>query len=291
MYIARSAIEESDRQSLLHAKILNTEGSARFELNQLKSARAAFEEAREIRVTRLAPDDPLVASILANCGNVESAEGYLEEADSLFVEAARIRETYGDRETQMLGLTYLQRGRVWYLKGEYSRASELYYKADACFKKKTGQNHVHLADLCYAQGNLELARKDLHQAKRHYDMCRDLSRKIEIFSPLVVATNYKLACVEHAMGHADKALYWLDKAYDVADIRSAGEIDGLTARTLWKKAEILQDNPLRREEGLELERQMIRERSLIAAKLQLHIEYDNPSGDSAFDILVPGYFR
>jgi tetratricopeptide (TPR) repeat protein len=291
MDIARSAMDEKDKNTLLHSRLLNIEGSARFELNQLKGARAAFEAARDIRVTLLEPEDPLVASILANLGNVESAEGNLDEADALFVEAARIRETYGDREAVMLGVTYMQRGRVWYLKNELFQAFEMYNKADACFKKKAGQDQIHLADLYYAQGNLEFARKDYNQAKRFYDMCKDLGQKNQLFSPLVAATNYKLGCVEHLTGNTDKALYWLERAYNVADIRSPGEIDGSIARILWKKAEVLQENYLRRDEGLELKRQMMREHGLIAAKLQLPIDHDDLSSDKAFDALVPGYFR
>ena len=76
-----------------------------------------------IRLELFGPKDLEVAAILANIGNVESAEGNYDEAQDLFERAGTIGEEHdGQEESEMLSLTYMQLSRVAALRGERDQA-------------------------------------------------------------------------------------------------------------------------------------------------------------------------
>ena len=289
MDVACSATD--DKHTWLYSDLLNTIGAVRFEKNQLKKARVAFQEVRVIREELLEPDDLRYAMILANIGNIDSAEGNLDEAEDLFEKSARIREQHGESQMLMLGLSLLQLGRVCFLRGDTYSAIKRYDMAESCFVRM-GNDQVFMAHLHYARGNLEFERRDLAQACSQYEKARDACHSIGPVHPLAAATYYKLGCVEIARGkkHYDRALNYFGKAFDVADTRSPGEVDGTIARIMWKKSEVLIDDPIRRSEGLELRRQMLVALSDIAAELGLTLDPDL-SEEQKFDMLLPGYFR
>lgn len=141
------------------------------------------------------------SSIRANLGNVESAQGNLEEALELLTQAARIRENIGDDAAVMLALNYLQIGRVYFLKGEYTRAYIEYQRCEGVFLKKAGRNGWFLADLYYAYGNLEFAQKDFAQAGRSYERARRVCMDYNPLHPLTAAVYYKIACTEFEQDH------------------------------------------------------------------------------------------
>jgi tetratricopeptide (TPR) repeat protein len=296
MEIACSASDSKD--SLLYAHLVNTIGSAQFEQNLLKKSRANYLLAREIRERQLSDNDLQVAIVLANLGNVETAVGNYEEARDLLEQAARIREI--QREPLMLGLTFLQLGRVWFLKNEFDLARGMYSQADACFAKKGAEDPLYMANLNYAYGNLELERAllskrtattEYEQAIKYFSLCKDACDACAPCHPLAAANLYKLACTEWGLGHTRKALLYLEKANNLAEIRSPAEVDGTIARIWWKKAEILIEDPIRREEGVKLKELVQDHHGNIVDTLGLDYDADELFTDKAFDMLVPGYFR
>ena len=293
--IGRAA--SADKESLDYAHLLNTASSAHYELNQLGPSREAIEIARDIRLEKLDQHQPEVAISLANLGNVEAAEGHLDDALQLFEQAAQIREHIGDSAAVMLALNYLQIGRVWFLKGDYTRAYRQYQKSEGVFMKKVGRNRNYTAHLFYAYGNLEFAQEDWAAAGRSYEYCRRISMDYNPLHPLTAAACYKLACTEFEQDHHKKALNFLEKALNIADVRSSGVVDGTIARILWKKAEILLDDPLanRREEGDKLRTDVeFRQREIaeqLGVDLQLEAGEEEQDREKTFDLLVPGYFR
>jgi tetratricopeptide (TPR) repeat protein len=297
METASSAVDS--KENLLFSYLSNTIGSAYYEINQLKKSRTAFENARELRETLLDENDLRYAVSLANLGNVETAEGNYDEAQILFEEAARIREP--QKQPLALGLTFLQIGRLYFLRNEFDMARSFYSKADSCFAKQGAEDPLYIAHLNYAIGNLELEKcltsrhissmEGYEQALRYYLQCKDACDAHAPFSPLASANYYKLACTEFEMGHAKKALAYLEKAYNVAEIRAVGEIDGTIARIWWKKAEILIEDGIRREEGVKLKKEVTAAHENIVDQLGLTFDADELYTDKAFDMLVPGYFR
>jgi tetratricopeptide (TPR) repeat protein len=283
--------------SITYAHLLNTRASAYYELNQLTPSREAIEAAIEIRQEVLQANDPEIAISLANLGNVEAAEGNLDEALSLFGDAAAIRERAGDSAATMLGLNYLQLGRVYFQKGDHAHAYDLYQRAEGIFNKRVGRNRSYTADLHYAYGNLEFAKGNFAVAARAYELCRRISMDYNPLHPLTSAACYKLACAEFEQNHHKKALNLLEKALEIADIRSCGTVDGTCARIMWKKAEVLLDEPVanRRDEGHRLTTEVELRQTEIAEKLGVDLRLDEleegEDREKTFDLLVPGYFR
>jgi len=289
----------SDKESLVYAHLLNTRATTYYERNLLKQSREAIEEALDIRRAKLDPMHPEVAISLANLGNVEAAEDNLDEALDYYREAAAIREHIGDAAATMLGLNYLQIGRVYFLQGDFNHAYDMYQKSEGIFNKRVGKNRSFTADLHYAYGNHSFAQGEYATAARSYELCRRISMDYNPLHPLTTAACYKLACTEFAQTHHKKALNMLDRALDIADIRSNGTIDGTCTRILWKKAEILLDDPVggRREEGKKLMTEVEIRQSEILEELGVALNLDECGGDDrarrekSYDILVPGYFR
>ena len=288
-----------DKESLTYAHLLNTQGSAWYELNKLKPCRDAFTAAIAIREQRLSKDDPEVAISFANLGNVEAAKGNLDKALEWFEKAANIREHVGDKAATLLGLNYLQIGRVYFQKGQsdYGRAYDFYQRAEGIFNKRIGQNRTYVADLHYAYGNLEFAQKDFSAAARSYELCRRHSMDVNPLHPLTSAACYKSACAAFEQDHHKKALNLLKRALEIADIRSNGTVDGTCARILWKRAEILLDERLgdQREYAHKLMTEVELKHKEIAEKLGIDERLDdleeNEDKERYFDLLVPGYFR
>ena len=297
MDVACSASES--KNDVLFSYLINTIGSAYYELNLLKKSRTNFELALGIRQRSLPEDDPQTAIVLANLGNVETAEGSFEEAHDLLERAARIRER--SKEALLLGLTFLQLGRNWFLQNEFDKATQMYNKADTCFAKKGAEDPFYLAHLSFARGNVQLEKALLRrhgsssggyeQALWYYAQCKDICDATAPCHPLTAANLYKMACTEWALEHSSRALLYLEKAYNIALIRSPVEIDGTIARIWWKKAEILIDDPIRRDEGVKLKELVQDQHGNIVDALQLVFEADELFTDKAFDMLVPGYFR
>lgn len=266
-------------------------------MNRTNLGRDAIVAALEIRRNKLPQNDPEIASSLANLGNVEEAEGNLEEARDLFEEAAAIRQQVGDSGATLLGLNYLQIGRVYFHQGDHEQAYQHYQRAEGVFNKRIGRNRIYTADLHYAYGNLEFDKKEFAAAARSFELCRRISMDYNPLHPLTSAACYKLACAEFEQNHWKKALNLLDKALNIADIRSNGTMDGTCARIQWKRAEIWMDDPLanRRDEAHRLMTEVELAQSEIAEALGVDLKLDDleegEDREKTFDLLVPGYFR
>ncbi len=283
---------------MTYAHLLNTQAQVFYELNKTGPARVAIQAAINIRKDKLPETDPEIANSLANLGNVESAEENLDEALELFQEAAAIRQGVGDKAATMLGLSFLQIGRVHFHKREFKIAYEHYQRAETIFNKKIGRNRTYVADLHYAYGNLELAQEDFIAATRAYELCRRIIMDINPLHPLTSAACYKLACTEFKQEHHKKALNLLDKALNIAYIRSNGTMDGTCARIQWKRAEIILEDPFggeqRREEAKKLKADVELAQTAIAEAMGVNLmleDFEDEDREKSFDLLLPGYFR
>lgn len=282
----------ASKRSVTYAHLLNTIGATNYENNKLKASRKAFETVYNIRLELFGPNELEIATILANIGNIESAEGNYDEAQDLFERAATIREKYsGQEESEMLGLTFMQLGRVAALRGDHNQAWKMYQKSEAYLLRKPGHNDAILAHLTYAYGNLEYDKKSYKNALRIYEECLTMCLRLWPLYHLTASTYYKLSCVEFALRHPERALMLLDKATNIAEAREPGEFNGGKARILRKKGEILSEDPIKRAEGLDLMNKMEEQYAGIAEQLGLRVEPEDVHTEEAFDLLVPGYFR
>lgn len=281
-----------DKRSLLYSHLVNTLGATYYEMSQMKKARDNYNKVRELRELHLPADHIQIATILSNLGNVETSEGNLDDAQELFEQAARIKDAHGEEEIVSLGLSFLQLGRVAALREETFVANNRYDKAEACWIRHPKTSEHFIASLYYARGNLDLLRPDLQSATTKYEKCRDICYALFPVHPLAASTFYKLALCDMARGrrYYDKALLNLEKAYNIATVRSGGSIDGAVARIQWKRAEIMIDNPIQRQDGLALRDSLKLDLKQIATDLDLVLNPDWTE-DEMFDRLVPGFFR
>ena len=297
--IARSAA--NDRSSLVWAHLMNTEGTMYYELNYLAKSKAAMETCLDIRNQQVKPEHLERAVVLANLGNVETAEGNYEKALEYLQQAAVIRETAGDEATVLLAVNYMQIGRVYALQnpGDDADAYEMYQKCEALLNRRVGRNKFFTAHLHYEYGNLEFKKGELAEAGASYDRCRQMAKDFNPMHPLVAAACYKIGCVEFEQEHHKKALNFLHKALDIAEVRSPAEIDGSRARITWKIAQVMQDEmlPEPKMEGQKMKEEYEDKLRDIAEKqgVDLGEEVSKVEGDAEkeklFNLLVPGYFR
>jgi len=163
--------------------------------------------------------------------------------------------------------------------------------------KKAGRNKLFTANLQYAYGNLEFAQGQYAQAARSYDLTRQISKDFNPMHPLTAAACYKLACTEFEQDNHKKALNYLSKALDIAELRGTNEVDGMdgtVVRILFKRAEVLLDDPLGdRTDGTQLMNDMLFRQKDVAEKLEVDLRGFDMLEDreKGFDLLVPGYFR
>jgi tetratricopeptide (TPR) repeat protein len=117
---------------------MNLSGSVSFEFNLLSDCHNAWDIALHIRVEKLPHNDPEVASIYHNMGNLEIARGNLQESRNYFDRAISIWVDGGDASARNLAFTYLCFGRAYMLLGNLAEAMNVTQLAEALFFRTTG---------------------------------------------------------------------------------------------------------------------------------------------------------
>jgi tetratricopeptide (TPR) repeat protein len=255
-----------------------------------------LESCLYIRQSLLDEDHIEIANVLLNMANLETAEGNLEAAIGYADRSASICEAKGTQAATLLASTHLCLGRVYFLQEDFPQAYLTYQKCERVLNRLPGRNKMR-ADLQYAYGNLEFAQGQYEDAARSYELTRQISKDFNPMHPLTAAACYKLACTEFEQDNHKKALNYLSKALDIAELRGSSEVDGMdgtVVRILFKRAEVLLDDPLGgRVEGTQLMNDMLFRRKDVADKLEVDLGgYDMlEDRERGFDLLVPGYFR
>lgn len=298
--IAIACIACRDQNSLDYARLKNTEGLTYYKLNKLKRSREAHEIARQIRQSMLCAGHAEIAISMGNLGNVESALGNYDEAQELLLQAARIREAIGNDAAVYLGLTYLQLGRVEFLRNNLEEAFRYYQRCEGVLMTEAGQDKWVLAELYYAYGNRELALSEFSCAHTQYERALRICQDINPLHPLTAAVYYKTGCTESEQGNHSKAISNLEKALDIAELRSPNVVDGTIARIQWKRAEVTLDYLITGPKGCEnshefrnLMDDMCLRQTSIAESMDIDLRGTDEWMDreKSFDLLVAGCYR
>ena len=147
--VAKDACE--DKKSLLYAHYLNTAGTVYIEQNKMSQCREAYEQALDIRQQESfrqqgsSAGDEELANTINNTGNLESGDGKYDDALNLFDQAEKIRLNLGEESTLSLALTYLGKGRAFYLKENFEEAFKFYTTAETVVIRTAGKNNVTMA--------------------------------------------------------------------------------------------------------------------------------------------------
>jgi len=140
----------------------------------------------------------------------------------------------------------------------------------------------------------------LTSAKLSYEQSLKISLINAPIHPITAATYYSLGCVEFERQNLDAAKIWLDKALNIASLRSPARTDGTMARILWKMSKVLESDPYGTN-AAEANALLIRAemaRNDLTGKgeggvIALDDEFKEAAADqeAAYDLLVPGFFR
>ncbi|KAI9817882.1 MAG: hypothetical protein M1827_001001 [Pycnora praestabilis] len=282
------------KDSLIYAHLRNTAGVSHFELNDLPQCRECLEIALDIRKRLLPPDHEELANTINNMGNLEAAEGQLEQALEYFREAERIRIKLGDDSAVSLATTYMTIGRTHLLQKDFAEAAKHFERSETLILRSMGPSSPSMAFLHYAYGNLERAQGKQSDAKRAYDQALKILLDQTPTHVLTSSTYYKLGCIEASLGNSDRAKSNLDKAYAIGDLRRSGLDDGNLARILWKKSSIVSDDPT--DPGYEdgKAEQTRVQAELMRKEVERNVNLLQGEGiteEAMYDNLVCGYFR
>jgi tetratricopeptide (TPR) repeat protein len=94
----------------------------------------------------------------------------------------------------------------------------------------------------YLYGNIEYKQKRWTTAKASYELALKISLQNAPIHPITAAAYYSIGCVEYKKRNAEGARVWLDKALNIAQLRSPGRDDGTITRLLWKTSQVLESD-------------------------------------------------
>ncbi|KAH9220315.1 P-loop containing nucleoside triphosphate hydrolase protein [Leptodontidium sp. 2 PMI_412] len=231
-----------DRKSLLYSRLRGTQGCLFFDLTLLSKCREAWEETLQIREEILPHDDPYVAGMLSNLGNLELAVGNVGAALKYYDRALQVWINSNEESVQSLAKTYLSMGRAYMYQGNLAEALKYTDSAEALVARTLGMGFRFMANVHYAYGDIHLRRNDLDSAIKSYQACLNIGLTNMPLHPIIAATWYSLACVNLALGNDDAARSNLDKAEAISRLGSPARDDGPIARILWKRATILESD-------------------------------------------------
>ncbi|PMD63260.1 uncharacterized protein K444DRAFT_626991 [Hyaloscypha bicolor E] len=185
-----------NRDSLLYAELRSTAGSRFYDLNKLGVCRKAWDEALAIRKSFLPQNNPSVAAIQNNLGNVELATGNPEDALRCFNLAIPIWKAGGDKTATHLALSYLCVGRVYMFQGKLTEALRMTSQSDTLFMRTTGGDRGFMANVHYAYGNIHFRQKNWAYALRDYESCLKIGLASMPIHPITAAAYFSIAGVE-----------------------------------------------------------------------------------------------
>ncbi|KAG4437548.1 hypothetical protein IFR05_006982 [Cadophora sp. M221] len=290
----------SDKKSLLYSGLRGTQGGLFFDLNLLSKCREAWEETLEIREDILSHDDPHVAGMLSNLGNLELAVGNVEAALRYYGRALQVWINSSEESAQPLAKTYLSLGRAHMYQGNLDEALKCTSSAETLAARTMGKGVGFMANVYYAYGDIHLRRDDLNSAMKAYQKCLTIGLTNMPVHPIIAATWYSLACVNFAQGNDEAASSNLNKAEAISRLRSPARDDGPIARILWKRATVLQGHPsgTAAEEALEIKAKAAEiKRYLMASGEGGTIpcgdgqDTSKDSEEDSYDALVPLFYR
>jgi tetratricopeptide (TPR) repeat protein len=133
-----------DKESLTYATLCQAYACTYYELNDLPKCRMWNEACLKIRQKLLKPDDPDVANVHSNLGNLLTAEGHFDDAISeLFMASEPLHEDVADDQVY-IALRLMVTGRAQFAKGStnpdpataeknFDTAEKTYKRADDMF--------------------------------------------------------------------------------------------------------------------------------------------------------------
>lgn len=191
------------------AGVLNTVGAIREGLSEYGEAAAAYRRAAAILAAIEGEDEVLVrlrVQTLANLAGIERAQGRLDEAERLFLDALELAEASFDPGGRELASLLNNLAMVYKYAARFDEAEALYRRALAAVEASLGPEHPEAAAIWHNLGGIEHARGRLAEGEPF------ARRSVEIREaalgadhPAVAADVAALAALVQEQGRLDEA--------------------------------------------------------------------------------------
>ncbi|MGF1476216.1 MAG: tetratricopeptide repeat protein [Geminicoccaceae bacterium] len=137
---------DQELSSLDQAWVLNALAVAYHDVGRLDDARTRYLEALKRQETIWGPDDPRLAVILSNLGELERISLRYQEAEKHLLRAAELLERIGDNRAER-GLVFNNLAAVYTQSGRYLDAMPLLERTLALEEARLGEDHPDLVPL------------------------------------------------------------------------------------------------------------------------------------------------
>ncbi|MDQ1265788.1 MAG: hypothetical protein QG635_940, partial [Bacteroidota bacterium] len=210
-YIPALEISKTNRFGNLTAELFNTIGLIYSYQHDLNSAVKYYYFAlSNVDTSR---NRNLFQDISNNIGETFREQGKLDDAIFHFTQSLEIALYY--KELGNICSSYINLGRVYLLKKDFSKAQNFYDLAyDMC--QRNNYDNIELAELNYYFGELNISRKDFKKAELHLKLSLNLFKK-EDYPESVKKTYHLLSDLYRNMNDYKQSYYYLEQYSSLND--------------------------------------------------------------------------
>lgn len=168
-----------DKNSLLYARCLHSEGRTFFQMGRYPDAEVSYLEAMNIKEKISGKENADFAAFANGLGAVYQEMGQFTTAESVYREAMEIRGRVLGTENPLYANTVNNLGSLYLIMGRYAEAESLLLEARYIREKTIGKNHYDYARVIHDLGYLYFELGDYYKAKPY------LEESVEIVANLL----------------------------------------------------------------------------------------------------------
>jgi len=199
---------------LLAAKWANLQGLWHQDRNQFEAALQAYLRARDLRITQVGNNHPLVANAYNNIGNLFYRLGQLDQAIAAHQRALTIRQQAFSPPDLTLASSYNNLAACYYGKGDFRASLHAHQRAFDMRRALLDADHPLMAASYNNMGNCFLGMQELDSALVYHRQALALREQIGQVPPLAQSHN-NLGNVHAACRRTEEALFHYRQALEL----------------------------------------------------------------------------
>jgi len=199
---------------LLAAKWANLQGLWHQDRNQFEAALQAYLRARDLRITQVGNNHPLVANAYNNIGNLFYRLGQLDQAIAAHQRALTIRQQAFSPPDLTLASSYNNLAACYYGKGDFRASLHAHQRAFDMRRALLDADHPLMAASYNNMGNCFLGMQELDSALVYHRQALALREQIGQIPPLAQSHN-NLGNVHAAYRQTEEALFHYRQALEL----------------------------------------------------------------------------
>lgn len=191
---------------IVKSHLLNTDALIAWQSLDYKRTEETMQQAVDIRIKRLSPDDDRIVGCINNLGNLWAAQGKLDKALTVYLDSeARLKESNIPPCVDLCRAS-LNLARLYRARGNFGNAREKLSEAETYLKDETmSMMPLWVAAGEFIAGDIHNDLKEFAEAKSRYQRALELREKHQPGDATVAATAYKLASVKLQLGETREA--------------------------------------------------------------------------------------